>query len=165
MTSKTPRTDAEAQEKPLIEKSIEELEVDDGELRVQKQRLGAEKQALQAEAAALNAKCSTRLANADYHRVQRQRSDVVKQITAIEADISGVNARRYEVLTVLEVRKRQAGQFAPTDVKRLTEMRDQWHAASMDPSNHQKVRETYWKCSQELREFLKPYFASGAEAP
>lgn len=148
-----------ADDKPLVEKSIAELELDDGELRVEKQRLSAMKQSLQGEAARLNAKCATRIATAEYHKIQRERSEVVRQITGIEADISGVNARRTEVLAVLEVRKRQSGMFAPTDVRRLVEMRDRWHAASMDTETHQKAREMAWKNSQELRDFLKPYFS------
>lgn len=142
----------------MADKSICELEVDDGELRAMKQRLSAEKHALQGQLAELNSKCATRLPTRDFQRIQSQRGDVVKQLADKEIEIGALNTQRHEVLTVLEVRKRQAGHFAPTDVKKIVEIRDRWHDFSMDSENHQKAREVAWKFSQELREFLKPHF-------
>lgn len=148
----------------IVNKSIEQLEVDDGELRLIRQRLSAEKQALQGALGELNARCATRLPNKEYQKIQSARGQIVKQLAEKESELGEINSQRAELLTVLEVRKRQAGKFVPSDVKKLVEIRDRWHAFSMDSDNHQKAREAAWKISQELREFLKPHFAGNADA-
>lgn len=143
----------------ITEKTIEELEIDDGELLILKNRLSIEKQALQGQLAELNGKCSKRLPNAEFHRIKSAKGQIAKQLSEKEMEIGEVNAKRAELWTVLSVRKRQAGKFKPEDVRRLAGIRDHWHSYSMDPANHQKSREIAWKISQELREFLKPYFS------
>jgi len=148
----------------IVNKSIEELEVDDGELRIIRQRLSAEKQALQGQLGELNARCATRLPNKEYQKIQNARGQIVKQLAEKESELGALNSQRHEILTVLEVRKRQAGKFVPSDVKLLVEIRDRWHAFSMDSDNHQKAREVAWKVSQELLEFLKPHFHPNADA-
>lgn len=148
----------------IVNKSIEELEVDDGELRTMRQRLSAEKQALQGQLGELNARCATRLPTKEYQKIQSARGQIVKQLAEKESELGAINSQRAEVLTVLEVRKRQAGKFVPSDVKKLVEIRDRWHAFSMDSDNHQKAREVAWKISQELRELLKPHFHPNADA-
>lgn len=142
----------------ILKKSICELEVDDGEMLAIRRKLSAEKQALQGMLGELNAKCATRLPQKEYQKIQSQRGQIVKQLAEKENEIGELNAKRAELQTVLEVRKRQAGRFQPSDVKRLVEIRDRWHAFSMDKLNPRSARETAWKMSQELREFLKPYF-------
>lgn len=142
----------------IVGKAICELEIDDCELLMMKQNLSAEKQALQGQVGELNAKCATRIPNNEYQRIQSQRGQVVKQIADKETEIGEINRRRAELNTVLQVRKRQAGKFVPSDVKQLVKIRDRWHAFSMDSDNHQKAREVAWKISQEIREFLKPHF-------
>lgn len=148
----------------IVEKAICELEIDDGELLTMKQKLSAEKQALQGQLGELNAKCATRLPNKEYQRIQSARGQIVNQLAEKEIEICELNRQRAELQTVMQVRKRQAGKFVPSDVKLLTEIRDKWHAFSMDSDNHQKAREVAWKISQELREFLKPHFAPNADA-
>lgn len=148
----------------IVAKSISELEIDDGELLIMKQRLTAEKQALQGQIGELNAKCATRIPNNEYQRIQSQRGQIVKQIADKETEIGELNRQRTELQTVLQVRKRQAGQFAPSDTKVLVAMRDRWHAFSMDSDNHQKAREVAWKVSQELRELLKTRFHPNPDA-
>lgn len=142
----------------LVTKSISDLDIDDGELRVLKQRLSAEKHALQGELAQINSLCVPRLPQKEYQRLQSQRGKVVKQLQEKEIEISEVNSKRHELLTVLEIRKRQAQLFVPSDVRKLVDIRDKWHGFSMDNSNPKSARETAWKISQELREFLKPHF-------
>jgi chromosome segregation ATPase len=149
----------ESTEVRTVDKSIEELEVDMGELSALKDKLSIEKQALQGQLAELNAKCAVRLPQQEFQRIQSARGQVVKQLAAKEGEIGEVNQRRAEIQTVLQVRKRQAHLFVPSDVRKLVEIRDKWHAFSMDSKNHQKAREVAWKVSQELREFLKPHFA------
>lgn len=148
----------------IVEKAICELEIDDGELLSMKQRLSAEKQALQGSLAELNAKCATRLPNKEYQRIQSARGQIVKQLADKETEIGALNRQRAELNTVMQVRKRQAGKFVPSDVKALVEIRDRWHSFSMDSDNHQKAREVAWKISQELREFLKPHFHPNPDA-
>jgi hypothetical protein len=149
----------------LTEKSIPELEIDDAELRIMKQRLSAEKQALQGQLGELNSKCATRIPTKDFQKIQSARGQLVKQLAAKESEIGALNAERHEVLTVLEFRKHAANKFPPSDVKKLVEMRDRWHSFSMDSKNHQRAREIAWKTSQELRDFLKPYFNESTSPP
>ena len=149
----------------IIEKSIEELELDNGELLILKQRLLAEKQALQGQLSELNAKCSMRLPSSEYHKIQSARGQVVKQLTGKESEIGALNAQRAELQAVMDVRKRQAKKFAPSDVRQLVEIRDRWHAFSMNPDNNKNARDVAWKISQELRAFLKPHFNSEKEQP
>lgn len=146
------------EELSIIEKSICELEIDDGELLTMKQRLSAEKQALQGQLGELNAKCATRMPQREYQRIQSARGQIVKQLAEKETEIGALNRQRAELQTVMQVRKRQAGKFVPSDVRLLVKIRDKWHAYSMDSNHHQKAREVAWKISQELREFLKPHF-------
>ncbi len=153
-----------ATEPSIVEKSIAELEIDDGELRTMRERLVAEKTALQSELAELNSKCATRIDNYKYQTIQNRRAQVVKQVNDKEAELAELNARRTELNTVMQVRKRQAHRFVPSDVRQIVAIRDKWHAFSMDASNHQKAREIAWKVSQELREFLKPHFRNEVPA-
>ncbi len=148
----------------IVNKSIAELEIDDGELRVMKQRLSAEKHALQGELAQINSQCVSRLPQKEYQRLQSRRGQIVKQLQEKEVEIGDLNSSRHEILTVLEVRKRQAQLFVPSDVRKLVEIRDRWHGFSMDKNNPKSARETAWKISQELREFLKPHFNQGQDA-
>jgi len=148
----------------IVEKTICELEIDDGELLVMKRKLTAEKQALQGDLGTLNAKCATRLPQKEYQKIQNQRGDIVKMLANKEAEIGELNAKRAELQTVMQVRKRQAGKFVPSDVRLLVAIRDKWHDFSMDKNNPKSARETAWKISQELREFLKPHFNQAQEA-
>lgn len=148
----------------IVEKSICELEIDDGEMLAMKQKFSAEKQALQGQLGELNAKCAIRLPQKEYQRIQTARSQIVKQLAEKETEIAALNRKRTELQTVMQVRKRQAGKFVPSDVKLLVEIRDRWHGFSMDSTNHQKAREVAYKISQELREFLKPRFQPNPDA-
>jgi hypothetical protein len=117
----------------LVDLSIEELEVVNGELLSHKQRLSAEKQALQGQLGVLKAKCTIRLSPLEYHKVQTERGQVVNQLSEKEVEIGNLNIQLREVMTVLEVRKRQSGKIPPKEVKELVGIRDRWHDFSMDP--------------------------------
>ena len=148
---------------PLCEQTIEELEIADGEVLIQRTRLINEKAALSSRLAELKAACTIRLQSKDYHRLQKERAQVIKQLTEKEAELSLLKEQRVEINTVLQVRKRQAGLFVPKDMRKLVEIRDRWHDYSMDSKNHQKAREVAWKISQELREVLKAQFQKEEE--
>ena len=146
----------------IVEKSIPELEIDDGEYRAMKQKLSAEKHALQGQIAEINARCVTHLPQKEYQKLQNQRSQMVKQLQEKEVEIGELNARRTEVNTVLNVRKSQS--MNRWDIRQLVEIRDRWHGFSMDKNNHKQARETAWKISQEIGDVLKRYFDANADA-
>ncbi len=148
----------DVKELSVVEKSLVELEIDDAELRDQKHKVSQEKQALQGTLAELNAKCAVRLPGNEFLRIQRHRGQLVRQLADKEGELGAINRQRSELQTVMQVRRRQAGEFLPKDVRLLVAIRDRWHGFSMDSKNHQKARETAWKFSQELRDFLKPHF-------
>jgi len=145
-------------ETSIVDKSVCELEIDLGEYRMMKDRLSAEKAGLQCQLADLKARCSIRLPQEKYHKIQVERAGVLKLLAEKEAEISELNQKAAELNTVKEVRKRQAGEILPSDMRRLVEIRDKWHGFSMDSDNHQKGREAAWKFSQELREVLAQIF-------
>jgi hypothetical protein len=144
-----------------LSKSVPELEIDDGEYRIARHRLSAEKQALQGQLSEINAKCSMRLKFSEYHKLQKARSELVKQLAEKEIEIGELNSRRAELSTVIEVRKHQ--EMGRHDIRQLVHIRDTWHAFSMDKANHQKAREAAWKFSQELGDVLKRFFSGGAK--
>jgi len=143
----------------LAEKSVAELEIDDGEFRVLKQRLIAEKQALQADLSAIKERCLVRLPLAEYQKLQRQRSRLVQQLMAKERELSELNAKRAELETVKQFRKESS--ITVSKMRELVGIRDHWHGFSMDEKNAPMARRLAWKFSQQLREFLKPYFSDG----
>lgn len=143
----------------LVEKSLPELTIDDGEFLIMRERLIQEKNALQGQLAEINAQCSHHLPQREYHKLQSWRGQIVRQLLDKDSEISELNARRAELNTVINVRKQES--FSPHQVRQLVEMRDRWHGFSMDAKRHQKERETWWHCSQELRELLKHYFDGG----
>lgn len=122
----------------LVAKSLPELTIDDAEFRIMRQRMTAEKKALEAQLAEINARCSTHLPQKEYHKQQSQRG---------------------QLSTVISVRTQRA--FTVPQIRQLVEMRDRWHDFSMDAKRHQKERETWWHCSQELRDILKRHFDAG----
>lgn len=143
----------------LTQKSIEELEIDDGELRALRQRLVMEKTALQSQLNEINTQCRVRLPTAKFQQLQSRRGQIARQLMDKEREISDVNARRHELLTVKEVRKEQSSHLKVADIKKLIAIRDEWHDFSMDNKNDPVKRRMAWHFSQQLKEFLKPYFA------
>jgi chromosome segregation ATPase len=149
-----------AKKTPLVKKSIIELQIDDGELMALRRKLTAEKQAIQGQLGEINTKLKTTLPNDIFHKLNNRRGQLVKMLSEKESEVGELNAKRAELQTVLEVRKREAGHFQPHDVAKLVAIRDKWHDFSMDKKNPKSARETAWKISQEIRELLKPTFAT-----
>lgn len=144
--------------KPLVEQTLPELLLGEGEYRAVRQRLVQEKLAIQQHLSEVNGKLSVKLPHAEFQKLNNQRRVLIQSLLDKEKEISAFNAERAEIETVMEVRKRQ--QFGITQIKALVTIRDNWHEFSMDPANHQKAREVAFKVSQELRALLKPYFDS-----
>lgn len=147
------------------EKSLEELQIDDGELLMQKHKLSQEKQAIQGELAGINARTKHKLPNKEFFKLKALRSNLAVQLSEKEREIGAINHARAELNTIINVRKRQAGMFPPYQVRQLVEMRDKYHEMSMDPKKHKEARNTAWNISQELRAFLKPFFTYTADHP
>lgn len=146
------------EEQPLTAKTIEELEIEDGELLLLKEKLTTEKRCLQAEIVGINNKCTRTLPREEFNRLTRLKGDIVRQLITKDNEIAEVNTRRIALNTFKQVRKQQAGWFPSPAIRQLVEMRDRLHAISMDKKRHQKAREIAWEISQELKELLKPHF-------
>jgi hypothetical protein len=147
------------EEKPLIEKTVAELILDQNELAAIRHRYAQEKMALQGQLISVNAEIKTKCKQtqkAEFHRLNKHRSNILRSLSEKENDITLINQHRAEVQAVIDVRKQQ--QFGIKQIKELIAVRDRWHEFSMEKANHQKAREVAFKVSQELRELLKPYF-------
>lgn len=145
--------------KPLIEKTVAELLLDQNELAAIRHRYAQEKMALQGQLIGVNAALKTKdklREKAEFHRLNRHRTNILNSLSAKENEITLINQRRAEVQAVIDVRKQQ--QFGIKQIKELIAVRDRWHEFSMEKANHQKAREVAFKVSQELRDLLKPYF-------
>lgn len=147
------------EEKPLLEKTVAELLLDQNELGAIRHRYAQEKMALQGQLIEVNAALKTKdklRDKAGFHRLNQHRTNILKSLSEKENDITLINQRRTEIQAVIDVRKQQ--QFGIKQIRELIDVRDRWHEFSMEKSNHQKAREVAFKVSQELRTLLKPYF-------
>ena len=132
------------------------LVMDRAELKQVRQSYVSEKLAIVEKLGAINARCKGRLPNAEFHRLQSQRGQLVKDMARVEAKLAEINAGSAAINATIDVRTQPA--LNHSDIKKLVEIRDRWHDYSMNKLNHQKAREVAWKLSQELKDFLRPYF-------
>lgn len=151
-----------SEQKKLVDMTVAELGIYDGELRVMRDRLIQEKTAIQAQLADLNLAMKETLPKPVLHSKNQQRRDLVALLMTNEQAVSGINARRAELQTVLEFKK--ASSFGHRQIRELIGIRDRWHEVSMDANTAPAVRRAAFKFSQELRVVLKPYFDTRNEA-
>lgn len=143
----------------ITQKSVIELELDDGELLTLRERLVTEKAALQSQLTGFKAQLAGRLPNVKYQGLMRQRAAVVQQLMEKEREIGELNEQRKVLGSVKEFRKSQESTLKVADIRSLVALRDGWHEFSMDDAHAPVERRLAFKFSQELRAFLKPYFA------
>lgn len=147
----------------LVEKSLAELEIDDGEGRVVRDHLCQEKVALQSQLADIKGQLATRLPKDKYAALMRSRAMVVRQLMEKEREISGMNASLKAIFTVKDFKKSQSAKsklLSISDIRSPVSIRDEWHEFSFNEANTVSARRAAHKFSQQLRAFLKPHFES-----
>ena len=148
----------------MLNKSLEELRIEKGQMDINRQRVANEKKSVAAQLTELNAEIGGKKHPHDvFHRLQKRRSELVRMLNEKESELAEVNSQISGLNTFIDVRTQQSKE-SKLNVRKLIEMRDRWHEHSMNPTRDQKTREVFWKCSQEIREFLKPYFASSGDS-
>jgi hypothetical protein len=139
----------------LMEKSVAELEIDQGELLVIRHALSQEKHAIQAQLVEINAACSTRIPPNEFSKLQNQRRDLVKALAQKESEILSNKSKIRELLTVVTFKKRHS-----FDPKVIIAIRNDWQSYSLCNKIDPVKRRLAWQFAQQLTEALRPYFAA-----